>query len=394
MRVKRERIVPDEGVKEPYKGHEQRGSMGHDEGLSHSLVEGNKQKKEQGMILDSNLNQGLFSFNADMMFEKLVDNYRNAESIYGESLLRLATGYDKNALQKNIKFPEFQRELKQILKKIERELEDEGLIEEEGTITDKGFDLASMVLYMKELDDLRAKGLGDRKSKKAMIYGEKENVRDYKKGDRYRDIAIKASVRKSLRRGRKKLDMKELKVFERDSKGKIYIVYGLDASGSMKGKKIELCKRAGIALAYKAIDENDHVGLLVFGSDIDDSVHPTTDFGQFMRAIVRIRAKSQTDLALTIERAIEMFPRDNITKHLVLITDANPTVGDDPSKNTLDLVERASNYGITISVIGIGLDDEGVELAKKIVEIGKGRLYMVKDLDNLDKVVLEDYYSL
>lgn len=387
-------IFPSIDVKELKKGHEQKGSMDIDEGLSHSIVEGNKQRVQQGMLLDSSLNQGLFAFNADMVFENLVKDYSSAERIYGESFLRLATGNDKNTLKKNIKFPEFQREIKQKLKQTEKELKDEDLIDDEGAISDKGFSLASLVLYTQELDDLRAKGLGEKKTKKAMIYGEKENVRNFKKHDRYRDIALKASIRRALRRGHKKIESDDLKVFERDSKGKIYIIYGLDASGSMKGKKIELCKKAGIALAYKAIDEMDKVGLVVFGSEIEDAVLPTNDFSQFIKTIVKIKARKQTDIALTIERAIEMFPRENVTKHLVLITDAVPTVGDDPNKNTLTLVEKASAFGITISVIGIDLGKEGTELAKRIVEMGRGRLYVVRDLENLDRVVLEDYYGL
>ena len=385
---------PNIDIKELKTGYEQKGSMDMDEGLSHSIVEGNQQRIQQGMILDSSLNQGLFAFNADMMFENLVKDYSNAEAIYGESFLRLASGEDTNALKKNIKFPEFQREIKKKLKQNEQQLKDEDLIDDSGKITDRGFDLASVIMYMEELDDLRTKGLGDKKSKKAMIYGEKENTRKYRAHDKYKDIAIKSSIKKALRKGHNELTTQDLMIFERDSKGKIHIVYGLDASGSMKGKKLELCKKAGIALAYKAIDEQDSVGLIVFGSDIEETIYPTTDFGQFLKTIVRIRAKKQTDIALTIERAIDMFPRSNVTKHLVLITDAAPTVGDDPSKNTLNLVERAYALGITISVIGIDLDEEGINLAKKIVEISNGRMYVVKDLENLDKVVLQDYYSL
>ncbi|MBS3168572.1 VWA domain-containing protein [Candidatus Woesearchaeota archaeon] len=393
MKEKQERIYPSVDVQDFKKGYEQKGIMDSDEGLSHSIVEGNKQTIEQGMMIDSSMNQGLLSFNPDMLMEKLVKDYNNAEKIFGESFLRYATGYDKDAIKKNIKFPEFQRELKNKLQDKKRELEDEGLIEEDGEYTDKGINLASMVLYMKELDDLSAKGLGERKTKKFMMYGDKENVRNFRKGDRYRDIALKSSLRKSIRRGHKNLEVEDLMSFERDSRGKIFLVYGLDASGSMKGKKIELCKKAGVALAFKAIEENDKVGLIVFGSDIEEAVYPTTDFGQFVKAIVKVSPKKQTDLALTINKAIEMFPSENITKHLVLLTDAMPTVGDEPTKNTLNLVERAVNQGITISVIGIGLD-EGLDLAKKIVEIGKGNLYVVNDLDNLDRVVLQDYYSL
>ena len=387
-------MVPSVDVKELKKGYEQKGDVGHDEGMSHSIVEGNKQRVQQGMILDSALNQGLFAFNPDMAFENLVKDYNNAEKMFGERFLRLATGFDKNALKKNIKFPEFQREVKKNLKQMEQELKDDDLIDDGGKITEKGFSLASVVLYMQELDDLRAKGLGEKKSKKAMIYGDKENTRNYRKHDRYKNIAIKSSIRKALRRGHVGLETGDLQIFERDSRGKIFIVYGLDASGSMKGKKIELCKKAGIALAYKAIDENDSVGLIVFGSEIEATIYPTTDFTQFIKAITKITPKKQTDIALTIEKAIEMFPRDNVTKHLVLITDAAPTVGTDPSKDTLNLVERAAAYGITISVIGIELGKEGTELARKIVEIGNGRLYIVKDLENLDRVVLQDYYSL
>ena len=346
------------------------------------------------MLLDSVINQGLFAFNPDMMFERLVKDYTNAEKLYGESMLRLATGYDNNALRKNIKFPEFQRELKNKMKKKLQDMKDEGLLDDEGNIEEKGVELASLTLYMQELDDLRAKGLGEKKTKKPMVYGEKGNTRNYRKHDRYQDIALKETIKNAIRRGHTQIETEDLKVFEKDSKGKIYIIYALDASGSMKGNKISLCKKAGIALAYKAIDEQDKVGLIVFGTEIKEQVQPTSNFSLFLKAITQIRAQKQTDIALTIERAIEMFPRENVTKHLVLITDAAPTVGDDPNKNTLNLVERAAALGITISVIGIQIEKEGTELAKKIVEIGNGRLYIIKELENLDRIVLEDYYSL
>lgn len=386
--------IPSIEVAELRKGHEAEGYMDFDEGLSHAIVEGNKERIQQGMLLDSSINQGMFAFNPDMMMDHLVKDFENAKKLYGETLLRIASGEDPGTLKRNIRFPEFQRQLKTKLKQKERELKDANLLDKEGNISNLGMDLASLVMYTQELNDLRAKGLGEKKSKHKMIYGDKNNIRNYKKHDRYRDISIRSSVRAAIRHGHSGLENNDLKVFERDSKGKIYIVYALDASGSMKGKKIEVCKKAGIALAYKAIEEKDNVGLIVFGSAIEDVVYPTSDFSQFLRKITSIRAKKQTDIASTIDKAIEMFPHDNVTKHLVLLTDAVPTIGDDPGKSTVNLVEKASALGITISVIGIDLNAEGTELAKKIVEIGSGNLFVVKDLNNVDKIVLEDYYSL
>src|SRR3989338_681456 len=352
----------------------------------HSVLENDKETVDNGKLLKEAINEGLSMFTPDLMFEQLVKNYSMAKNIYGKTLLRQLTGYEPDYVEKNINIPEFQKELQMRIDNNVERLKDGKLLEKDGSISEKGIKLASLILYTEEMDNIIPKGiLGEKIHKKSFIYGDKGNVKAYKRSDRYRDIAIKKSVKLAVRRSHKKLSENDLKTFERQSKGQICIIYGIDASGSMKGKKIEVCKKAGIALAYKAIDEKDSVGLVVFGSEIEDVVYPTKDFSQFIHAIVKIRAKKQTDIALTIEKAIEMFPRDNVTKHLVLITDAAPTVGTDPGKDTLTLVERAAAYGITISVVGIELGKEGTELARKIVEIGNGRLYVVKDLENLDR---------
>ena len=197
----------------------------------------------------------------------------------------------------------------------------------------------------------------------------------------------------AIRRGHSGFYENDLQVYEKQSKGQTYIVYALDASGSMKGKKLEACKKAGIALAYKAINEKDKVGLIVFGSEVKEVVEPTNDFTRLLKEITKIRATKETDIVSTLQKAIELFPSGNITKHLILITDALPTKGDEPEKLTMEEASIARSKGITISLIGISLDDKGKKLAERIVEIGEGRLYVAKDLSNVDKIVLEDYYA-
>ena len=83
-----------------------------------------------------------------------------------------------------------------------------------------------------------------------------------------------------------------------------------------------------------------------------------------------------------------------VTKHLILITDALPTIGKDPEKATLKAVSGARAHGVTISLVGIKLDKRGEELAKRVVALGKGRLYAVRDLKDIGGLVLEDYYSV
>jgi Mg-chelatase subunit ChlD len=77
----------------------------------------------------------------------------------------------------------------------------------------------------------------------------------------------------------------------------------------------------------------------------------------------------------------------------MIITDALPTVGDDPKAESLSEISKLYAENITVSIIGIGLNEEGEEFGKEIVETGKGKFYRVNDLGSLNNIVLEDYYS-
>jgi len=207
-------------------------------------------------------------------------------------------------------------------------------------------------------------------------------------------LNIKRTVRKAIKRQHKSLMKEDLMTNEREGRGKVSIIFALDASASMKGKKIETCKKAGIALAYKAIDEKDDVGLVIFGSDIKKAIPPTQDFSQLLNAMTRITATRQTDFAGMINKSIELLPPTNETKHLIILTDALPTVGKEPEKETLQAISAARGAGITVSLIGVQLDDAGKKLAKQITKVGEGRFSLVRNLDEVGHIVLEDYYSV
>jgi len=368
---------------------------GVDEKLMHSVVENDKEKINEGRTITEAINQGIHAFTPDLLFDKFVQNYSFAEKLYGKRLLQYLSGYDPDYIEKNIRIPEFARELKKKIEEGIQKLRKDKLIDKDGNITDKGIDLASLILYMEELDHIIPKGgFGERVHKKASHYGAKEDSKAYKKGDRYRDISIKKSVKTAIRRRHDKLEVEDLRVYERESKGQIYIVYGMDASGSMKGKKIEVSKKAGIALAYKAIDNKDKVGLIVFGKEIKKELDPSLDFGSILREITKVRAAAETNIVGMIKKAVEMFPSKDVTKHLILLTDALPTIGKNPEEETLKAVSAAIANNISVSLVGIGLDDKGKKLAEKITELGEGRLYIVRDLEEIDKIVLEDYYSV
>jgi len=365
-----------------------------DNKLMHSVLENDRKKIDEAKIISESINQGFGSFTPELIMEKLVKNYSLAKNIYGEKIIRLLSGYDPSYVKRNINIPEFRKKLLEEMEKKVDGLREDGLLEEDNSVSEKGLELASLVLYIEELDNITPKSiLGEKKHKKGFVYGDKEDIRMFRHSDRYRNIAIKSSLKLAIRRGHKKLERADLKVFERKALGKISIIYAIDASSSMRGEKIELTKKAGIALSFKAIEEKNKVGLIVFGSDIRTEIRPTDNLTILVKTITGIRALRQTNISAGIKKVSEMFEGKD-GKHLILLTDALPTVGKKPEQETLEAASLAASNSITISLIGINLDEQGKELAKKIVSIGNGRFYVVKDLKELDRIVLEDYYSV
>lgn len=374
---------------------EMEGKLGYGSELMKSVLENDKETIEDGKLLADSFNQGLGGFMPDTMFERFVTNYSLAKKLFGERFIRRLTGYDPKFIEKNIRVPEFQRELKEKIKEKIEKLKEKGLLDEEQQVTEKGIETASLVLYVEELEKMMPTGqLGEKLHVKPDRHGVKQDVKQYTKDARYRDISIKKSVKTAVRRGHSALLKEDLKVHTRQSKGEIELIYCLDASASMKGEKINAAKKAGIALAFKAIEEKDKVGIIVFGEDVKSTLLPTYEFGMILKEITQIKAGGQTDVALTIKKAIDLFSSEEMTKHLILLTDALPTVGEEPEKETLSAVALANAHGITTSLIGLNLDKDGKKLAEKIVAIGKGRLFITKDVKELDKIVLQDYYSV
>ncbi len=363
------------------------------EKLMNSVLEGDKKKIDDGKLILESINHGVGAFTPDLIMESLVKNYEVTKKMFGESIVKRLTSYSPNYIDKNIKIPEFQRELRKNVEENIDKLKEEGLVTKEGQITDEGIFLSAIVMYTEELDNLISKGFGEKRKKEKENYGEREDHTNYKKS-RYRDLAIRESVKNAIRRGHEEIIKEDIRLFERKSRGKISVIYGLDSSGSMKGEKLSTAKKAGVALAFKAINEKNRVGLIVFGSEIKNFVEPTNDFLRILRSLTTIRASMETNIEKTINKAIDLFPRRKETKHLVLLTDALPTKGSNPEEEALKAASQARDEGITISVIGIKLDDKGHRFAKKVVEIGNGRLYRIKDLKEVDKIILEDYYSL
>ncbi len=357
-----------------------------------SLKEEKEDYFENAKLIMDVINNNLF-LNSNKLFENLVKNYKLARKIYGLGFIKRLTGYDDKFISKNIKYPEFQKELKKRIDEKIEELKRNDLIDKEGNIKDRGYELASVVLVLEEIEGL-VKKEGVFKSKKRFDYGIIEDFKVFR-NEAYRDIALRKTIRTAIKRLHKEIKKQDLRSVIRKNKSRVNIILAIDASGSMKGDKLEQAKKAGVALSYKAIRDKNNVGLIIFREKVIDAIPLTNNFEVLAKALVGVRARQQTNLAETITKGIELLSTKRTgSKHLFIITDAIPTKtsnNKDPVEETLKAASLASTNKIRISIIGIQLKDDAEVLARKITELTSGVLYRVKTPKNLDVLLLEEY---
>ncbi len=384
-------------IKKSRQGEEVKGSLTSspsEKRLMRTVMENDKKLIEDSLVIAEGVAQGVQTFTPDLFFEQLVKRYKETKKIFGERLIKALTGYEPGYVERNIRIPEFKRELKEKINEKITSLQKKGFINKEGEITETGITIASILMVQEELNKLRTKGLiGERGLKTRSKEGETKEKRPLRDGDPYRNLSIRDSIRKAIKRGRKEVLPEDLVIKEKEDKQRATIIYALDTSGSMKGNKLAAAKKAGLALAYKAITKNDKVGIIIFGKTIEEKQEPTNNFTEIIKKVSRTRASNQTNLALAIKEATKTFnqTKSQTIKHLLLLTDCLHTTGTE--EEVIKAASQAASEGITISVIGLGIDEEGKKLGQKIVDIGKGSLKLVKDYEDLDLLVLEDYYN-
>jgi Mg-chelatase subunit ChlD len=384
-------------IQEAHKTDELEGAPGRNpdkDGLASTVMESQEDSVELGGAVLDSMNNGSGPFTPELMMEQFVQDFRQAEKLYGETLIRKLTGYDADYVQKNMNIPEFKRHLEERVKQNIEELKEQGFMDREGSFTEEAVELAALSLAVRELDHLQASGhTGPRKHDKRVNAPGHDETRKFA-GEPYKQISIHQSVKTALRRGRNSLQKNDLRVFEPSAHGRVEIIYAVDTSGSMKGAKIAAAKRAGVALAYEGIESGDKVGLVAFGKDIERSIAPCKNFSDILQSLTRVKAGSETDLAVGIQKACSLFAtRGSESKHVILLTDALPTVGSHPTQDVLEAVGIARADNITVSVVGIGLDSDGEELARSIADVGHGRVLVCNDIQNLDKIILSEYMS-
>ena len=157
--------------------------------------------------------------------------------------------------------------------------------------------------------------------------------------------------------------------------------------------------KASALRAIDALGANDEIGILAFSGNTDWVVplQQLPDQSTIENGIASLRPFGETRIIPAIEEAAnELLNSDKEIKHIILFTDGftseleqgadfapSPFAGD-----LLETVEEITAQGVTVSVVGTG--EGAIPDLEKVAEIGKGRFYPGRDLNEIPEIFVKE----
>jgi uncharacterized membrane protein/secreted protein with Ig-like and vWFA domain len=173
----------------------------------------------------------------------------------------------------------------------------------------------------------------------------------------------------------------------------LYLV--LDRSSSMKGRKIELAKKAALRVLNQ-LKDHDMLGVILFDSNFHEIIPLTMLYGNRKKIAGQINkisaSKGGTNIYPALNRAYKNLGRPQKgfrdlpiqVKHIILLTDGKTYGGD-----FTGLAKAISKSRMTVSGIAIGYKAD-VKLLSQISKLGKGLFHHPSDLSKLPSVFSVD----
>ena len=176
------------------------------------------------------------------------------------------------------------------------------------------------------------------------------------------------------------MDAKDRQVVSKD------IVFVLDTSGSMHGKKINQAKKA-LEFCVDSLNDGDHFELVRFSTEVEPLFDHLVDASPANRTkaqdfIKDLRANGATAIDDALRKALSMRPADSARPFVIIfLTDGMPTIGVTDEDQILANVKQNDSGRTRIFCFGIGTD-VNTHLLDKLTEQSRGySQYVLPDED-------------
>lgn len=179
---------------------------------------------------------------------------------------------------------------------------------------------------------------------------------------------------------------------EEDKENKA-IIFVLDRSGSMRGKKIEQAKEA-LEFMVNSLQKGDRFAIVVFSTDVDvlgDGLMGWRDKRKILSEIKKIDASGGTNIEDALIRAAELASEvEGMPVYVVFLTDGEPTVKEREPHRLKDKIKKGWEKG-RLFVFGVGYD-VNTNLLELLTKEFRGRGEYVTPDENLE-IVLSSFFS-
>ncbi|RLI93226.1 MAG: hypothetical protein DRO89_00575 [Candidatus Altiarchaeales archaeon] len=173
------------------------------------------------------------------------------------------------------------------------------------------------------------------------------------------------------------------------------IVFVIDTSGSMSGKKIEQAKNA-LEFCIKNLNEDDRFNIITFESNIekfsDELVSADPDeISNALDFVDKIESGGGTNINEALLEALKMTNEDERPNIIIFLTDGKPTVGVRDIEEILENVKNANTENTRIFVFGVGYD-VNTHLLDRISGQNKGVSEYVKPEEDIE-IKISNFYT-
>ncbi|XP_030632203.1 inter-alpha-trypsin inhibitor heavy chain H3 isoform X3 [Chanos chanos] len=176
------------------------------------------------------------------------------------------------------------------------------------------------------------------------------------------------------------------------------VVFVIDRSGSMHGRKIEQTRLAMLRILGD-LSEDDYFGIITFDSKVDtwnrELLKATQSNVEDAKKFVReITDRGSTDINAAVLEGVEMInrhPREGSASILILLTDGDPTAGETNPTRIQNNIREAIGKKFPLYCLGFGFDVDFDFLEKMALE-NEGvarRIYEDSDAD----IQLQGFYE-
>ncbi len=165
-----------------------------------------------------------------------------------------------------------------------------------------------------------------------------------------------------------------------DERQPVALTFVIDVSGSMSmDNRLGLAKRS-LERLVDQLTSRDQVGIVVYGSNARTVLEPTSSKRAILRAIDSLRPEGATNaeagLSLGYRMATENFEEEK-NNRVILISDGVANVGKTAHDSILRRIEREANNSITLTAIGVGMDNYNDVLMEQLANNGDGNYFYV-----------------